>query len=177
MTTADMKLPKPWWISGLLLGALSLSSLPAAAQTDSATEMTLEGQVLNNLHEANLMEIAAGRLAVTHGGSAAVRQFGMDLVKDHTTADEQVAAMASSMNVILPSTAAPDESLKSLAGLDGKAFDKAFLKMMVEDHDKAISLVQNAQLRVSNVQLSAFLKKLLPILQSHRATAIALTKG
>jgi hypothetical protein len=30
---------------------------------------------------------------------------------------------------------------------------------------------------VSNAPLAAFLKKLLPILQSHRATAMALSKG
>jgi putative membrane protein len=165
------------WPSALFSGALFLLPLPVLAQADSATEMTLEGQVLNNLHEANLMEIAAGRLAVAHGGSAAVKQFGMELVKAHGLADEQIVAMASKMNVILPSTGAPEESLKPLAALNGGAFDRAFLKMMVEDHDKAISLVQSAQLRVSNAPLAAFLKKLLPILQSHRATAVALSKS
>lgn len=158
--------------------ALLLVPLSVMAEAGSATDMTFDGQLLNTLHESNLMEMAAGRLATVRGTSAGVRQFGADLVADHGLADEQVIALAAKMNVILPSTAAPQEDgLKQLASLSGDAFDRAFLKMMVDDHAKAISLVQGAQSRVVNAPLTAFLRKLLPTLESHRDTALALTKS
>jgi len=158
--------------------ALLLAPLSVMAQANSATEMTFEGQLLNTLHEANLMEIAAGRLALTRGTTAAIQQYGAQLVADHSLADDQVAAMAAKANVILPSTAAAqDDGLKQLGILTGEAFDHAFIKMMVADHDKAISLVQNAQPRVSSPQLTAFLRQLLPTLEKHRDAAIALSKA
>jgi len=140
--------------------------------------MTFEGQLLNTLHEANLMEIAAGRLALTRGTSAAIKQYGAELVRDHSLADDQVAALAAKMNVPLPSTAAPeDDGLKQLSALSGPAFDRAFLKMMVDDHSKAISLVRSAQPRVSSAPLTALLSKLLPTLETHLDRALALSRA
>jgi len=158
--------------------ALLLVPFSVLAQADSATEMTFEGGVLNTVHEINLHLIAAGRLATARGSSVAIQQFGAELVADHGLADEQVVALAARTNVILPSTAAPQgDSLQQLSILSGEAFDRAFLKMMVEDNDKAIAMVQAAQPRVSSAPLTAFLRKLLPTLQKHRDTAMALSKG
>ncbi|MGO8969624.1 MAG: DUF4142 domain-containing protein [Myxococcaceae bacterium] len=155
---------------------LLLVPFSAMAEPASDTDMTFEGQLLNNLHEANLMEIAAGRLALTRGASAAVKRYAAVLVKDHSLADEQVAALAQTMNVPLPATAAPQEDLKVLSSLSGTAFDRAFLKMMVDDHTKAVSLVRSAQRRVSSPAFTTFLNKLLPVLESHLDTALALSK-
>jgi putative membrane protein len=158
--------------------ALVLVPLCVLAEPDSATEMTFEGGVLNTVHESNLRFIAAGRLATARGGSVAIQQFGADVVTDHGLADEQIIALAARTNVILPSTAAPEgDSLQQLAILSGDAFDRAFLKMMVDDNDKAIVMVQSAQPRVSSAPLTAFLKSFLSTLQKHRETALALSKS
>jgi putative membrane protein len=158
--------------------ALLTLPITAMADTTSATEMTFEGQLLNSLHEANLMEVAAGRLAMTRGASSAIKQYGADLVKDHSLADEQVTQLAAKMNVPLPSTGAPeDDGLKQLSLLSGTAFDRAFLKMMVDDHTKAISLVRSSQPRVTSAPMTALLTKLLPMLENHRDMALALSKG
>ncbi|MGO9830052.1 MAG: DUF4142 domain-containing protein [Myxococcaceae bacterium] len=161
-----------------LLPILLLVPFSTMAEPASATEMTFEGQLLNTLHEANLMEIAAGRLALTRGASAAVKRYAAVLVRDHSLADEQVTALAQTMNVPLPSKAAPQEGgLKVLSSLNGTSFDRTFLKMMVEDHTQAVSLVRHAQPRVSSPALTALLSKLLPILESHLETALALSKA
>ena len=158
--------------------SLSLLVLPLAvlAQSDGTPENTFGGQVLVTLHEVNLMEIAAGGLALTHSSSAAVKLFGADLVRDHTAADEQVTAMAAKRNVTL-TPAKEDEGLRHLASLKEEAFDAVFTRMMVDDHMKAIALVRSAQKRIAEPQLAAYLKTLLPTLESHRDTAMALSKG
>ncbi len=160
----------------LLSVALVVVPLSVMAQSDATTENTFGGQLLVTLHEANLMEIAAGELALTHSSSAAVKQFGADLVKDHSGAEDQVVALAAKRNVTLP-PAKEDEGVKRLAGLKGDAFDAAFTRMMVDDHMKAIALVRSAQKRVAEPELAAFLKKVLPTLEKHRDTAMALSKG
>lgn len=164
----------------LRLFSLFLVLLPIAVMAEpgeGADELTFEGQLLVTLHGANKMEIAAGQLAVTKGTSDGVRQFGAVLVKDHSAADEQVLALAARRNVTIPPVVPSDPSLKYISGLSGEAFDRAFIQMMLDDHIKAIEMVQSAQKRISDVPISNFLKELLPTLQDHRDTAVAVSRA
>jgi putative membrane protein len=147
------------------------------APSAGADDLTFEGQVLVTLHGANMMEIAAGKLAVAKGSSPAIQQFGAELVKDHSAADEQVLALAAQRNVPMPAAPASDPNLGYVSGLSGEAFDRAFIQMMLDDHIKAIEMVQSAQKRIANAPVAAFLKTLLPTLESHRDTAVALSRA
>jgi putative membrane protein len=160
----------------LLVAPVSLMAQSDGKPSDGKPDATFGGQLLTTLHEANLMEIAAGQLALTHSSSAAVKQFGAELVRDHSAADEQVTAMAAKRNVPLP-PAKEDDGVKRLAGLRDEAFDAVFASMMIDDHIKAIALVRSAQKRVAEPQLAAFLKTLLPTLEKHRDAAMALGKS
>lgn len=157
--------------------ALLLAPVAVVAQTDSSTDPLFQSRLLNSLHEGNRMEIAAGHLAGTRGATPAVRQFAANLVKDHSTADTELVTLAAKLNVVLPAASAPQYGLEELGQLTGRAFDKAFVMMMVEDHDKALALVRGAQPRVKNGSLSAYLGKVLTVLEKHRATAMALNQG
>jgi len=161
----------------ILSVALVLGPLAGAGQTGSATDPLFQSRLLNKLHDVNLMQIAAGRMVMTQGATPAVRQFGSELVKDHTTADSELVALAAALNAVLPSAAAPQDGLDALGYLSGAAFDRAFVKMTLNDQDKALTLVRSAQPSVKNGQLSAYLEKLLPVLERHRATALALHQG
>jgi putative membrane protein len=158
----------------LSVGILSLPSL-VVAQPEGTPDNTFGGQVLLSLHGANVMEIAAGQLALTHSSSSAVKQFGAELVKDHSLADETVVALAARRNIPLPPQK-EDEGIKRLSGLRDEPFDAAFIQMMVDDHVKAIAMVQSAQKRIAEPQLAAFLKMLLPTLERHRDTAMSLKR-
>ena len=157
--------------------ALLLLPFAVLAQTGARPDPLFQSRLLNSLHEGNLMEIAAGRMAITRGSTPAIRQFGEELVKDHSTADGELVTLAAKLNVVLPSAAAPEDGLDELGRLTGRAFDRAFVKMMVDDHDKALAMVRDAQPRVKNGQLSVYLEKLLPVLEKHRSTAVALNQG
>jgi putative membrane protein len=157
--------------------ALVLGPLAVLGQTGSATDPLAQSRLLNKLHDVNLMEIAAGRMAMTQGAAPAVRQLGSDLVKDYTTADSELVALAATLNVVLPSAAAPQDGLDALGYLNGAAFDRAFVKMTLDDHDRALTLVRNAQPTVKNGQLTAYLEKLAAVIERHRTTTMALNQG
>jgi putative membrane protein len=144
---------------------------------EGADELTFDGQVLLTLHGSNLTEIAAGKLAVVKGTSPALQQFGAELVKDHSAVDEGVLVLAAKKNVTIPATQPSAPTLSYISGLSGEAFDRAFIQMMLDDHIKAIEFVQSAQARISNVAVSELLKELLPTLQSHRDTAVVLSRA
>ena len=157
----------------LLVAPLCILAEPGAG----ADDLTFDGQLLVTLHGANLMEIAAGKLAIARSTSPAIQQFGAELVKDHSAADEQLLTLAAKRNVTIPAVAPSDPTLKYISGLTADAFDRAFIQMMLDDHIKAIELVQSAQARISNVAVSEFLKQLLPTLQNHRDTAVAVSRA
>ena len=49
----------------------------------------------------------------------------------------------------------------------GRAFDQAYIRMMVNDHDDAVSLFEDAASDARNMDLQAFAAKILPKLKQH----------
>ncbi len=153
-----------------------LAPLVALAQAPAKSDSAFQTETLQNLHAANLMEIAAGKLAKSKGTTQEIRAYGAQLVSDHTAADKQVTAVAKKLGVKL-STPPKDASLAALGGLKGTAFDTSFTNMMVQDHEKAIAMVKEAQGHSTNPDVTALLNALLPTLEKHRATAAGLAKA
>jgi putative membrane protein len=156
-----------------LLGFLSVG---ASAEGQSAGTASLDSEVLNSLHQANVMEISAGKMAKKQGTTPSIKHYGEQLVQDHTQADKQVKALAKKLNVKLADVS-EEKALENLSNLKGPDFDATFTRMMVQDHDQAIEMVREDESRVSSPELAALLKALLPKLESHRATAAGLAKS
>ena len=97
------------------------------------------------LHEADQKEIQAGRIAQKDGQSKAVKDYGKMLVKDHTAADDKVAALAQKQNVdLVAATPAPGPNdMGTMA--TGPDFDKKFAQEMLDDHRKAIAALTAAR--------------------------------
>jgi putative membrane protein len=127
---------------------------------------------------AGLAEVAAGRLAEQQAADARVRQFGQQMVKDHTQANAQLQALAKQKGVTLPT--APDathqKALQDLQGLQGAAFDKAYVKAQVQDHKDAVTLFEKAA-QSSDPDVSAFARKVLPTLHHHLDMIEGLARG
>jgi putative membrane protein len=151
---------------------------PKAALPTAPAEITMtvqESEVIDQLHAANVLEIAAGKLAQRHAGSADVKRYGEHLVQDHTKADRELTAFAKRTGVKL--AVVDSAKLDALKALRGKDFDRAFLGMMVKDHQSAIELVRTAQPRATNYDVRAILDKTLPTLEHHSQTARQLSGG
>ena len=139
---------------------------PAKTPTQTTTV-----DVLGTLHEADQKEIQAGRIAQKNGQSRAVKDYGKMLVKDHTTADDQVAALAQKENVdLVAATPAPGPNdMGTMA--TGPDFDKKFAQEMLDDHRKAIAALTAARDSTADPQLRKLLTDLLPTLEKHAAAA------
>jgi len=133
--------------------------------------------VLAKLHNSNLTQIEAGKLAQDNGHSQATKDYGKMLVDDRTSADEQVMALAQEENIDLAAST-PVVGANRLAELTaGRAFDRRFARSMVDGQQKEIASVTAALYKTKDPRLEDFLAALLPTLQKHESMAKSLEHG
>jgi putative membrane protein len=122
--------------------------------------------------QSGMTEVELGKLALNKSSNADVKQFADTMVKDHTKANDELRAIASSKQLDVPSGLDADHAamVKSMSSKSGKDFDSAYAKHMVADHDKAITLFKS-ETKDTDKELAAFAQKTLPILQNHQQMA------
>ena len=91
-----------------------------------------DAQIASIVVTANQVDIDAGKLAGAVGGSASIKEFGRQMVTDHSGVNKQATELAAKLKVT-PKDNPTSQSLKSggdanvasLKQLNGAAFDKA----------------------------------------------------
>lgn len=136
-------------------------------------------QFLVKAADGGLAEVDAGKLGEQKATQKSVKSFAALMVKDHTSANAEVKALAEKLNIALPS-APSEEHVKKAADLNKKKpkdFDKDFMDMMVTDHKKTIDLFKDASDDDINGDVKAFINNTIPKLQSHLDSAEAIRKA
>jgi putative membrane protein len=160
----------------------------APATKDKAAEKLSDADlhVLTDVHATNQMEIEAGKLAKTKGGTPAIKKFGQELITDHTKADKNALALAKARGVTLADHPTPRDdaekaqmekdmaAMERLKTLDGAAFDSEFLAVMLDGHTRTVAKLDAAIGTVSDAKLKALLTKIKPVVQKHADRAKAL---
>lgn len=119
--------------------------------------------------DSGLAEVNASKVAQEKAQDQRVKDFAAMMIEDHTKANEELKALASSKNITLP-TAPGEPHVKNVADLNsytGADFDKEYMDLMVDDHQKAVNLFEDAAEDVEDPDLRAFAAKTLPSLQKH----------
>lgn len=148
-------------------------AMSAHAQQPSKKDM----EFVTKAAAGGLYEVEAGKLAQSKGQNAGVKSFGEMLVKDHSTANEELKALAGKKGIQLPA-ALPQDKQKRLDKLaQAKKFDKEFVdEVGMDDHKKDISMFEKASKDADDPELRAFAAKTLPTLKAHREHAEGLKK-
>ena len=97
-----------WKLSVMFVAGCSLLSQAAFSEPGNpkrANRPSREAMLLGFIQQANQNEIALSKLALTNSSSAQVKDFANRMITDHTQADDQVVAFASSHNITVPSLA------------------------------------------------------------------------
>lgn len=158
------------------------------AQTSTATDQsastadTSMGADRDFMMEAamgGMMEVEAGKIASTNGASAQVKEFGKMMVDDHSKANEELKSIASELNVTLPTTLSEDmqKHMDEMRKMKGADFDKHYVDMMTEDHDKDVSKFEDQASNAKNDKVKAFAAKTLPVLKKHQEKIKAIKDG
>jgi len=161
---------------------------PPATQ-DKTTKLTdAEIQAIAHVHHVNVMEIDMGKAAKAKA-TAKVKKYGAMLVTDHTKSDKDVTALAKKKGIAkipkpeLPTVAdqkAHDDMMAKMATLKtlkGAEFDKMYLQMMVEGHDKELAKNDTLLANAADADVKALLDKRKMTLQKHADGARELQKA
>lgn len=138
--------------------------VPAAGQYNGVDRLFVK-----LLGMGNAGEVALAQLADARASRAGVRDFARRMAQDHASAAQRLAAAARAMN--LPASPEPDPDQKAararLEGLQGPAFDAAYLQSQLIDHQKTVQLLQWEIGQGQEASLQALAKELLPVVFDH----------
>jgi|SRR5690606_16498882 len=119
--------------------------------------------------DANLAEIELGKLALEKATDQRLKDFAQRMVSDHQKANDELMTIATSLNITLPPVVSEDhvDKQRKLRDISGDAFEEEYIDIMVSDHDRAVSLFEDAASDARNADLQAFAAKTLPALKKH----------
>lgn len=166
----------------ITIAALSVGL--AFAGTAASADKPSDPHIAHIAYTAGELDIVAAKQALDKSKNQDVRCFAQQMVADHTAVNQQALALVKKLNVTPEDNATSQALTKAakaerdkLAGLDGAAFDKAYVDNEVAYHktvNSALSktLIPDAQ----NPELKALLEKGLTLFQAHQHHAEQLAK-
>jgi putative membrane protein len=158
-------------VSFLLLGTTGLAQSSPAT---SSAQAIAPAEFVRTVANGGAKEVELGKMAAQKAANADVKAFGSRMVADHSKSNQELAELAKKKGW----KAAPDPSaykadVTKLSALSGAAFDRAYMDMMVADHQKNVSLFEAQAKSGSDPDLKAAAAKKLPTLQEHLKQARA----
>jgi len=168
-STADQTKPQPKPKS-------TTSAKKPAGQKTAGTTGTLAPADHNFVNEAaigGMAEVELGNLAKEKASNSDVKSFGERMATDHGKANDELKSWAEQKNVTLPTELdAKHKALRDrLAKLSGEAFDKAYMREMVADHNHDVAAFKRESTSAKDPDLKAWAGKTLPTLEEHQKLA------
>lgn len=146
---------------------------PSAQQNSTQTVSDVDRQFAIAAAQGGLAEVQLGQLANQKAASSDVKQYGQQMVQDHTQANNQLKQLAAQKNITLPQ--APNDQQQAakanLTQLSGTSFDQAYMAQMVKDHEQTVALFRQEAQQGQDPDLKAWASKTLPILEKHTSMA------
>ncbi|MBB5440225.1 putative membrane protein [Pedobacter sp. AK017] len=133
--------------------------LPADSDTSFANKAAVGG----------IAEVTFGKLAEAKASSAAVKDFAAMMIKDHGKANEELKTIAATKNITLPAGLDPEHAKKQqeLEAKSGAEFESAYVKAMVEGHEKTLALMEDGSQNCKDADLKGFATKTAPVVKHH----------
>jgi len=142
---------------------------PTGDQTSPSSLSSRDKTFVMQAGQLGMLEVDLGRLAVQRGSSAGVKQYGQEMVEEHTRANQELMQLAMQKKVELPTAMSSQNKalMERLSGLSGKSFDTAYKQAMIDSHNQAIALFKAQSQQGQDPELKAWATEKLPNLQAH----------
>jgi putative membrane protein len=147
-------------ILALVVASFSFAGLAMAEDSPTAKSSSLnvkDKTFMKKAARGGMMEVATGKLAEQNGQSDDVKSFGKRMVTDHSKANDELKSIAAKKGVKLPNKE-PTEKWSS---------DKAYINMMVKDHEKDLAEFQEESNNGSDPDVKKFAEDTAKVVQEH----------
>lgn len=116
-----------------------------------------------------MMEIEMADLAIKRSGNAHINSIAAMIKSDHQKAGNELKALASKKKWTVPSAMLDQHRamLQELRDTDSDKFDRKYLDMMADAHEKAIQRFERMALTDFDTDLKNWASKSLPALKTH----------
>ena len=159
-----------------------------ACQRHKGVEAAREGTVLTpaerdiamKIEQSHLGEVDLARTAKDRTANKDVKDYAETLLKDHNKALTDISNMLKEQKAT-PSSPVPkpgdaQAQMSKLQKLSGAEFDREFMSMMVQNHQKTLSDLNQSLTAVQNNDLKDYIKDLIPTVQKHLDRALEIQK-
>jgi len=147
-------------IVALMAASFGFAGLAMAQDTPTTKSSSLSAKdktFMKKAAKGGMMEVAMGNLAAQNSQSDDVKSFGKRMVTDHSKANEELKSIAAKKGVKLPSKE-PSEKWSS---------DKAYMDMMVKDHEKDLAEFQEEANTGTDPDVKKFAEDTAKVVQEH----------
>ncbi|HEY9045051.1 MAG TPA: DUF4142 domain-containing protein [Ohtaekwangia sp.] len=133
------------------------------------TDIKADGDFAVEAADGGMLEVELGKLAESKGIDAQVKAFGQSMAADHGKANEELKSLAQQKNIAIPGSLSEksQKTYDDLAQKSGTDFDKAYIKLMVDDHQEDIDAFKKQSEKGNDPDLKAWATAKLPILSHH----------
>jgi putative membrane protein len=151
---ADTKMEKP--------------GVPAPHQTNNTDRLFAQLAAAGGM-----AEVEFAKMTLQKGRAKSVKDFADMMAKDHSAANDKLRELADAAKIPLPEDVTPDhtEVKKRLDGLEGAAYDVAYIKAQIVDHQKTAQLLTWEIGSGEDAQLQRFAADTLPKVLRHLEAA------
>ena len=169
----------------LLIGSVALAFATTAFAQQTTQKQTHQPSVSSSGSEdiefvldaakGGLAEVELGKMAAEHAKNDEVKKFAQRMVDDHSKANDQLKSIAEAKGIKLPDDpgAQHKATMRRLEKLNGAAFDRAYMQMMVGDHVKDVNEFKKESNSGRDPQVKSFASSTLPTLEEHLQQAKA----
>lgn len=140
-----------------------------SASGNAADSIAADKDFMVEATSGSLMEIQLGKYAAANAASPAVKEFGQMMVADHTKADSLLTVIATARHIAIPNVPGEDHQkhIDELTAKKGAAFDKAYMDMMVKDHEEDVKKFEDAAKNAKDGDVKEFAATIIPVLKKH----------
>lgn len=129
-----------------ILALISILVISIGTAVISAADFPSDEQITKILTTTNDGEISLAKLAEKKAESKDVKKFAKEMVKDHAKNNKKTLKISKKMDMAPEENpkagelrAETEKNMAALQNLSGKEFDKAYISMQVQAHQKVLN--------------------------------------
>lgn len=148
-------------------------STPTTPSQSPQADIRADLPFIQEVANANLMEVSAGRIAQSRAARPGVKDFGKRMESDHSSLQQQLTTMTSNNGVALSPTldVQQQQEINRLQTLSGAEFDRTYMGLTVRNHRDNVTTFQNERRVARSAEVREFIDRNLVTLQNNLTLA------